>query len=119
MGLKAEERRGVVLAESSPRRPQLTEIAPQPLEKNALVCREATGASEQVTLTSEPQQLSYPSFERCDAVIEQALCQSRFRATQLRLSGPLLGTRQTEECATRLRETACIRSTRAKRPATQ
>ena len=119
MRLEAEEGSGVVLTELSACSSQLTEIAAQLRQMDTLIYRDAAGTAEQVALASATQQFCYPSFQRCDAVVEEVVCQFRFRAAQLRLGGPLFGTRQMKECATRLRETARLRGIGADRSPTQ
>src|SRR5207302_3341083 len=79
MRLEAEERSSLVLTELAACPPQLTEIAAQLPQVDTMIHREATGAAEQVPLASDTQQLCDPSFERCDAVVEEALRQFRFR----------------------------------------
>src|SRR5438045_9780854 len=103
MGLEAEERSGVVLTELSACPSQLTETAAQLCQVDTLIYRDAAGTAEQVALASAMQQFCDPSFQRCDAVIEEMVCQLRFRAAQLRLGRPFSGTRQMAAAATRLR----------------
>ena len=119
MRLEAEEGSGVVLTELSACPAQLTEIAAQLPQVHTLICRDTARTAEQVALASATQQFCYPSFQRCDAVVEELVRQFRFRAVQLRLGRPFFGTRQMEEYATRLRETARLRGTGADRSPTQ